>query len=68
MSNKYRILSGSDFKEIQKNTYNESRDKKYAISYIRQLLRGYVKKTVSSQQIFDEADKIVAKQINEIQS
>jgi hypothetical protein len=66
--NKYDILNGSDFVSISRQTHNENRDKPYAVSYIRQVLRGYVPKTSGNSQIFDEADKIVKKKLKMIQS
>lgn len=66
--NKYDILKGADFKLIASKTHNENRDKNYAVSYVRQVLRGYVPRTSGNVQIFEEADKLVSKRIKAIQS
>jgi len=66
--NKYDILNGSDFKNISKNTVKDNSDNPYAVSYIRQVLRGYVPKTSGNSQIFHEADKIVSKKLKTYQS
>ena len=58
---KYSILKTADFEQIADQT-------KYSVSYIRQVIRGYVPETDRNHQIIEQADQIVEERIKQIQS